>query len=361
MVPVGRITMVRTFPRGELLRATSFVAIPALIGPLVGPLAGGLIVAYWPWRMIFFVNIPIGLLGMYLAYRRMPDYRGGQSTPLDIGGLLLFGAGVALVSYVLEVFGEHTLSYIEAGLLMALGAALLFLYGLHARRTLFPLLQLNFFGVRTFRVSVVGSFVTRLGIGGMPFLLPLLYQIGLGHTPVGSGLLIMPQPLAAMGLRVFTPRILRVLGYRRVLLLNTLLIGGVIALFATVAPGTPAWVIVLEATAFGFLSSLQFTAMNTLAYADLTDAQASMGASIASTSQQMSMSFGVAIASLVTVLFLGGERNPDNPAMIAGIHRAFLALGGLTALSALLFIGLRPADGAAMVARDKKDSTGVVE
>ncbi len=351
MVPVGRITLVRTFARGELLRATSFVAIPALIGPLVGPLAGGLIVSYSHWRTIFVVNLPIGVLGMVLAWRHMPDYRSESRRPLDIIGLVLFGAGVAMVSYVLEIFGEHTLAPFGEALLLGMGAVCLVAYALHARRRAFPLLTLGYFKIRTFRVAVVGSFVTRLGIGGMPFLLPLLYQIGLGHSPVNSGLLIMPQPLAAMGVRVFVPRILRTLGYRRVLILNTVLVGVVIATFATIGPGTPVWVILVQAMAFGFLSSLQFTSMNTLVYSDLADQQASMGATIASTFQQMSMSFGVAVASLTTALFLGDTHHSvaNTSTMITGIHRAFLALGGLTVVSALLFVELRRGDGAAMV------------
>ncbi len=348
MVPVGRITLVRTFAKSELLRATSFVAIPALIGPLLGPLAGGLIVGYFHWRMIFFVNVPIGIAGILLAYWHMPDYRGTTRTPLDLVGLVLFGAGVALISYVLEIFGEHSLSLRSELFLMGVGLSLLFGYGFHSRTIAFPLLRLGFLRIRTFRTAVVGSFVTRLGVGGMPFLLPLLYQIGIGHTAVGSGLLIMPQPLAAMALRAFTPRILRTIGFRRVLLVNTVLMGLLIMLFATVGPGTSVWIIVAQATVFGFLSSLQFTSMNTLVYADLKDEDASMGATIASTAQQMSMSFGVAVASLATVLFIGGDRNPDNPALISGLHRSFLALGGLTVASALIFWRLKPTDGASV-------------
>jgi EmrB/QacA subfamily drug resistance transporter len=348
MVPVGRITLVRTFPKSELLRATSFVAIPALIGPLVGPLVGGLIVVYSHWRMIFFVNLPMGVLGILLAIRYMPDFRAERRAPLDIVGLTLFGAGVALVSYVLEIFGEHSLTLKSELFLFGVGVSLLVAYALHSRRLKHPLLMLDFFGIRTFRASVVGSFITRLGVGGMPFLLPLLYQIGMGHSPVESGLLIMPQPLAAMGLRAFTTRILRALGYRRVLLVNTVCIGGAIMLFAAVGPGTGVWQIALTSALLGFLSSLQFTSMNTLAYADLKDSQASMGATIASTAQQMSMSFGVAVASLTTLVFVGGNRNPSDPGMVRGLHSAFLALGGFTMISALIFWTLRSDDGAAV-------------
>jgi EmrB/QacA subfamily drug resistance transporter len=346
MMPVGRITLVRTFPRPELVRAMSFVAVPGLIGPLVGPLAGGLIVGYLHWRMIFFVNLPIGLAGMYLVLRHMPDYRAERSDPIDIVGLALFGSGIALFSYVLEIFGEHSLGARSVGFLLALSALLLFAYWRHTQTEPHPLLRLQLFRVRTFRTAVVGSYATRLGVGGMPFMLPLLYQIGLGYTPVQSGLLIMPQPLAAMGLKMLMPKILNRFGYRRVLVANTAVIGLVIMLFMTVRQGTPAALIVAMAFVLGFVSSMQYTSMNTLVFADLTDADTSAGSSIASTAQQMSMSFGVAIASLLAALFLGGDRSPDAAGMITGIHRTFLALGLMTVASSLVFRLLQPGDGA---------------
>jgi EmrB/QacA subfamily drug resistance transporter len=348
MVPVGRMTLVRTFPKSELVGAMSFVAIPALIGPFLGPLAGGLIVTYLHWRAIFFVNVPIGLAGLYMVYRRMPDYRTERPVPLDFVGLVLFGSGIGLLSYVLEIFGEHGLSVKTVLFLLGVSVLLLAAYLQHAKGVRYPLLRLKLFQIRTFRSAVVGSFVTRLGIGGLPFLLPLLYQIGMGFSPIQSGMLIMPQPLAAMTLKVFMPRIIMKFGYRTVLLSNTLLIGVVIVLFMTIGPGTPVWLIVAEAFAFGFFSSLQFTCMNTLVYADLTPSNTSMGSSIASTVQQMSMSFGVAVASLLTVLVLGGDRQPSPSQMISGIHWTFLILGILTVASTMVFRRLKDGDGAAV-------------
>jgi EmrB/QacA subfamily drug resistance transporter len=348
MVPVGRLTMVRTFAKSELFRAMSFVAIPSLIGPMLGPVVGGLIVGLFHWRVIFFVNLPIGLTGLYLVYRHMPEYRAERVDPLDFVGLALFGSGIALLSYVLEVFGEHTLSGREVSALLAISLVLLAGYGRHALVTEHPLLQLALFRIRTLRSAVVGSFITRLGAGGMPFLLPLLYQVGLGYSPVQSGLLIMPQSIAAMCLKMTMPYIVTRLGYRRVLLGNTMAIGLVIVLFATIGTGTPVWLIVLQATAFGFCSSLQYTSMSTLVYADVTEAQASMASTIASTSQQMSMSFGVAVASLVTALFIPDRFHSDAKQMIHGVHDAFLVLGAMTVLSAVVFSQLRDDDGEAI-------------
>jgi EmrB/QacA subfamily drug resistance transporter len=345
MVPVGRLTMVRSFAKSELFRAMSFVAIPGLIGPMLGPVAGGLIVGFLHWRMIFFVNLPIGLAGLYLVYRHLPDYRAEHVDPVDVNGLILFGSGIALLSYVLEVFGEHTLGTREIVGLLSISIVLLVGYGLHATAAPHPLLRLTLFRIRTLRVSIVGSFITRLGAAGMPFLLPLLYQVGLGYSPVQSGLLIMPQSMAAISLRLTMPHILARLGYRRVLLLNTVFIGIVIALFATIVPGTPVAMIVLQAVAFGFVSSLQYSSMNTLVYADVAEQDTSMASTIASTMQQMSMSFGVATASLVTALFIPDRFHSDAHEMVQGIHRAFLVLGGLTILSAMVFRELKNDDG----------------
>ena len=344
MVPVGRLTLVRTFAKSELVRAMSFVSIPALIAPMLGPIAGGLIVGYLHWRVIFFVNIPIGLIGLFLVYLHLPDYR-EHTNPLDVTGLILFGSGVALLSYVLEVFGEHTLNAREILGLLALSILLLAGYGFHAIKAAHPLLQLTLFRIRTFRAAVVGSFVTRLGIGGIPFLFPLLYQVGLGFTPIQSGLLMIPQAIAAMSLKPAMPRILARFGYRAVLVSNTLLMGLQTLLFATIGKGTPVWLMVIEVFFFGFYTSLQYTSMNTLVYADLTEEQESSASSIASTAQQMAISFGVASASLVTVFFLP-DRHSSNPAQfIHGIHRAFFVLGGMTLLSTIVFYQLKKGDG----------------
>ncbi|MGB2625758.1 MAG: DHA2 family efflux MFS transporter permease subunit [Candidatus Acidiferrum sp.] len=357
MVPVGRLTIVRTFAKSELIRAMSFVAIPGLIGPMLGPIAGGLIVGYLHWRVIFFVNIPIGLLGLVMVYLHLPDYREEHTSSLDVVGLVLFGSGVALLSYVLEVFGEHTLSTREIVSLLVISLALLAAYGLHATRSAYPLLKMVLFRVRTFRASVVGSFVTRLGIGGIPFLFPLLYQVGMGFTPIESGLLMMPQAIAAMSLKLTMPKILKRFGYRAVLISNTATIGVMILLFSTIGVGTAIWRIVLQLFCYGFFTSLQYTSMNTLVYADVSDEDSSNASTIASTMQQMSISFGVATASLVTAVFIPDRFKTNPPEIIHGIHHAFYVLGVMTILSTSVFLGLRKEDGDS-VSRQKMVHSG---
>jgi MFS family permease len=192
---------------------------------------------------------------------------------------------------------------------------------------------------------VSGGFFTRLGIGGVPFLLPLLYQVGLGFTPIQSGLLIMPQAIAAMSTKFLLPRILNRMGYRGVLVSNTVILGLLLLLFGTIGLGTPVWMIVLLAFCYGAFTSLQYTSMNTLVYADVTEEQTSNASSIASTMQQMSISFGVASAGLTTALFIPNRAHSNPVEMIHGVHEAFLVLGAFTILSTIIFRKLRRGDG----------------
>lgn len=350
MTPVGRLAIVRTFAKSELLAAMNFVIIPALIGPMLGPVVGGVIVHWLSWRQIFFVNVPVGLVALWLIRRHMPDYR-GQARPLDVIGLVLFGSGTALLSWLLEVFGEHQLDTTSTCVLLLLALALLSAYALHARRTPHPLLQLALFKVRTFRISVAGGFLTRLGLGGLPFLLPLLYQLGMGLPAWQSGLLMMPAAAAAMGMKLIVPRVLKRFGFRRVLIVNTVMIGVTIGLFSLVHAGTPFVFIVLLGLTQGFFSSLQFSGMNSMAYADIDSASSSMASTIASSTQQLSTSFGLACASLIAGWYLGNLPQTDRVAVTHALHLAFLTLGAMTMLSSLSFWSLRVNDGESLSGR----------
>jgi EmrB/QacA subfamily drug resistance transporter len=345
MMPVGRLAIIRTFPKSELLGAMNFVIIPALIGPLLGPTVGGLIVHLASWRAIFFVNVPVGLVALLLVFRYMPDYRGAERRPLDIIGMILFSCGTALLSWLLEIFGEHTLDPTTAVVMLALSVALLLAYGWHASGIEFPLLKLALFRIRTFRTAVLGGFATRLGVGGLPFLLPLLYQIGLGLPAWKSGLLMMPTALAAMGMKMISARLLSRFGYRQVLIVNTVCIGVTIGLFSVVKSGTPLSVIVVLGLMQGLFNSLQFSSMNTLAYADVAADDSSMASTISSSFQQLSMSFGLAAGSLVTAWFLGNVPQSNRVMVTSALHSAFVALSVVTILSSLAFWTLRREDG----------------
>jgi EmrB/QacA subfamily drug resistance transporter len=345
MTPVGRLAIVRTFAKSELLVAMNFVIIPALIGPLLGPTIGGLIVHWVSWREIFFVNVPTGIAALVIISRYMPDYHGDGRRPLDFVGLVLFGSGMAILSWLLEIFGEHDISVIEGAVLLLISLALLAAYVWHARQIEHPLIQLALFKIRTFRVSVGGGLIARLGIGGMPFLLPLLYQLGLGLPAWESGLLTMPSAAAAMGMKFLSSKVLRRFGFRSVLIVNTLLVGTTICLFSLVTAATPLAVIVLLAFAQGFFNSLQFSSVNGMAYADIAPSDSSMATSIASTMQQLSLSFGLACGSLLAGWYLGGVAQTDALAVQNALHRTFLTVGAVTMLSSLAFWTLRPGDG----------------
>ena len=345
MMPVGRLTIIRTFPKAELLQAMNFVIIPALIGPLLGPTVGGLIVHWLSWREIFFVNIPAGAVALCLIHLYMPDYYGDSSHPLDVIGLALFGSGTALLSWLLEIFGEHQIDTRLEAILFLLSVGFLAAYWRHAIRAPYPLLRQALFKVRTFRVSVIGGFITRLGVGGLPFLTPLLYQIGIGLPAWQSGLLMMPTAAAAMGMKLISIRVLGRFGYRNVLIVNTLMIGLTISLYSLVSLQSSLIEIVLIGLAFGFFNSLQFSAMNSMAYADIGSNESSMASTIASSFQQISMSFGLACGSLVTAWYLGGLEQSDRFAVTTALHHAFLTLGGLTIASSLSFWTLHADDG----------------
>lgn len=345
MIPVGRLAIIRTFPKSELLGAMNFVIIPALIGPLLGPTVGGFIVHWLSWREIFFINVPFGLIALFMVYRYMPDYRSSEPRPFDVIGLLLYGSGITLLSWLLEIFGAHGLDPLTAALVLGLSIALLLGYGWHASGHAHPLLRLALFRIRTFRVAVLGGFVTRLGVGGLPFLLPLLYQLGLGFPAWQSGLLMIPAALAAMSMKLISVRLLRRFGYRQVLIVNTLLIGVTIGLFSLVGTETSVAVIVVISLLQGFFTSLQFASMNSLAYADVTERDASMASTISSSLQQLSMSFGLAAGSLITGWFLGDVPQTDRALVSTALQHALLALSVLTLLSSLTFWKLHHDDG----------------
>jgi EmrB/QacA subfamily drug resistance transporter len=221
MAPVGRLALVRAFPRSEMIRVMNYVVIPVLMGPLLGPFVGGLVVNWLSWRMIFLMNLPFAVAGLAWSRRYMPDFRETDVPPLDVRGFVLFGSGVALLSYVLEIFGEHTAGAGAVIFLIGCSAVLLLAYGWHARKIQAPVIDIGLFRFRTFRLSIIGGIFSRLGLSGMPFLLALLYQIGLGYLPWAAGLLMMPQAAAAIVMKLLSKSLLARFGIRRVSIVNT--------------------------------------------------------------------------------------------------------------------------------------------
>lgn len=336
MMPVGRLALVRSFDKLDFIRALSIATIPGLIGPAVGPLLGGLFSVYLSWRMIFFVNIPFGIAGIWLTRRYMPDYRGAARVPLDVPGFLLLALGMGGLSWALEQAADA--AFLRALLVGVAASAFLYACFRRSAGVDAPIVDLRLLRIPSFRVAFVSGFATRLGVGGIFFLLTLLFQVGFGYSAIMAGLLQMPQAVAMMLMRFFVPGIIRQLGYRRVLLVNTALSGVLILLFATLTAATPVGLVCVQVFVYGFVMSLQYSAMNTLGFIDLAPAQASMGSSITSAVQNLSMSLGIAFASVLMTAFLAPGADPAH--YVAAFHATVIVLGLVTLASSLLFLRL---------------------
>jgi EmrB/QacA subfamily drug resistance transporter len=310
MVPVGRLVVLRTVDRSELVNALAWLTIPALLGPILGPPVGGFITTYFNWRWIFWINIPIAVLGIVLASIFITDIRSEERVRFDTIGFLLVGPGLAMFLTGGTLAGLGLLPGPVVGLLTALGAALLFLYVRHALRSDVPLIDLRLLRLRTFRASVTGGFLFRVGVGATPFLLPLMLQAGFGLSPFNSGLLTFATGIGAMVMKTLAAPILRRFGFRRVLVVNAILSAVFVAMPATFTPATPWFVMTGCLLVGGFLRSLEFTSINAVAYADVPSAQLSRATSFAAVLQELSGSVGVSVAALGlegTAWMLGGD------------------------------------------------------
>jgi EmrB/QacA subfamily drug resistance transporter len=346
MVPVGRLVVLRTTPKSELVAAMAYLTIPALLGPVIGPPLGGFIATYYTWHWIFLINIPIGLLGLVLTFLLIPNIREPRQEPLDLLGFGLSGVGLAATMLGFENLGRGVLPGNVVATLIGVGCLLLALFARHARRTPAPILDLSLFRLPTFRASVLGGFAFRAGIGALPFLLPLLLQAGFGFTPFESGLTTCAAAAGAMLMKITAPQILRRNGFRRVLVFNTLVCAAFMAANGLFRPSTPHAVLLAVLLAGGFFRSLQFTSLNTLAYAEIGAPVMSRATTLSSVGQQLSLTFGVGFGALMlhlTLAFTGqGALGADT------FWPAFLAIA-LVSMTALFFIVPLPREAGAEV------------
>jgi EmrB/QacA subfamily drug resistance transporter len=346
MVPVGRLVILRMVPKSELISALAWLTIPALLGPVMGPPLGGFITTYISWRWIFWINIPVGVLGVILATYFVANVREEDMPPLDVKGFILSGIGLAGLAFGLTTIGQGLFPPSAVLGLIAVGGLGCWLYVRHARQAKAPLLDLNLLKIETFYASVVGGFLFRVGIGAMPFLLPLLFQLGFGMTPFQSGLLTVAGAIGAVTMKATAARILRRFGFRRVLLINALVSSLFLAASALFQPGVPLIVIFAVLLVGGFFKSLQFTSINTLAYADIEPKAMSRATSFASVVQQLSLSAGVAIGALILELERMGRHATNVEA--SDFITAFLVVAAIAASSALIFVGLPQEAGASL-------------
>ncbi|MBM7062300.1 multidrug transporter subunit MdtD [Pseudomonas sp. UL073] len=344
MLPVGRLMVLRAYPRTELVRIMGFVTIPGLLGPLIGPTLGGWLVEYTSWHWIFLINLPVGALGCVAALSVMPDLRGPERSRFDTPGFLLFGAAMVLITIALEGLGELHLPHLRVLLLLFAGLACLAAYWLRAGRLEQPLFAPRLFHTRTFAVGILGNLFARLGSGALPFLVPLLLQVALGYSPATAGMSMIPLAISAMVAKGLARRLIERFGYRAVLTGNTLALGVGLCSLALIDPQHPYWLLLLQLAVLGGINSLQFTAMNTVTLIDLDDRSASSGNSLLSVVAQLSLSLGVACAAAL----LGGftaSIGQEVDSVLGAFQATFLCVGLLTMLAAAIFLQLTGEDG----------------
>jgi EmrB/QacA subfamily drug resistance transporter len=347
MTPVGRLVLVRTIDKRELVSAMAWVTIPALIGPVVGPPVGGFITTYASWHWIFLINIPIGVVGIILVLLYIDPVPAEYQEPFDATGMLLAGAGVAGLAFGLSVAGLDMLPLPVVVALIVGGAISMAAYLAHARRVPAPILDFSLLRYPTFNASLVGGFLFRLGIGALPFLLPLMLQTGFNMTPFQSGLVTFAGALGAIGMKTVAARTINRFGFKRVLIFNALISASFIAAIAVFQPGMPVSVLIAILLVGGFFRALEFTASNTIAYAEVEPRRMSRATALASVGQQLSISAGVAVGALMVDLSLRWRGAASTNDLMAGdFTAAFLVVAAISAASALWFWRL-PADAGA--------------
>jgi MFS family permease len=357
MVPVGRLVILRTIPRSEFVAALAWLTIPALVGPVVGPPIGGFITTYFSWRWIFWINLPVAALGIILATLYVPNVKGERVSRFDYVGFILSGVGLAAL-----VSGSALadLSGIPIGLVIGLfvvGTISVILYVFHARHAEAPILDLKLLRYPTFRAGIVGGSLFRLGVGALPLLLPLLFQLGFGMTPLSSGLLTFVAAIGAIGMKTAAGTILRRFGFRNVLALNSIISGAFIAAPALFTPVTPVWVMLAVLFVGGFFRSLQFTCINAISVAEVDQLEMSQATSFTSVFQQLALSLGITVGASILQLSLAFRRSET---LIAGdFLPAFLVVGVISALAFISFARLPRDAGEEVAGRKRVDSAAV--
>jgi EmrB/QacA subfamily drug resistance transporter len=350
MTPVGRLILVRSIDKRVLVNAMALVTIPALIGPICGPPLGGFITTYFSWHWIFIINVPIGVLGIAMVTFFIPDVAAERPPAFDFIGFVLSGLGIGGLAFGFSVLGLALLPPRWIAALIGVGAVAAVAYVLHARRTPTPILDLGLFKLATFRASIFGGFIFRLGIGALPFLLPLLLQIGFKLTPFESGLITFTAAVGAIFMKAAVATILKHFGYRPVLVYNSLISAAFLAACAMFQPGVSFAAMIAILLAGGFFRSLQFTAVNTIAYAEIEPSLMSRATAITSVAQQLALSSGVAIGALVVQITM--LLRHDALMSAADFPPAFLIVAASTAAASLIFVRLPGDAGAVMAGRE---------
>jgi EmrB/QacA subfamily drug resistance transporter len=347
MVPVGRLILVRSVPKSELIGAMVLMGMPAMIGPILGPIVGGFVTTYASWHWIFWMNVPIGVLGLILATIYIDDVRETDVKRFDWVGFFLSSVGLTGTLFGMDAATSRNAPDPFALVILAAGLICGALYVRHAKRVDNPILDLNLMKLQTFRASVTGGSVFRLGVGAVPFLLPLLMQEGFGYSPFDSGLVTFFSAAGSLGMRSLARRVLRQFGFRSVLMWNALIASFFIVLCACLNPSMPQALMMAIIFCGGVFRSLEFTALNTIAFAEVDNPQMSQATSFSQMAQRLSLSTGVAISAFI--LHHASGNAPHIP--LSAFAWAFAIVGLLSATSCVTFIGLAEDAGAELAGR----------
>ena len=335
MTPVGRLVLLRSIDKSALVNAMAWVTVPALVGPVIGPPLGGFITTYFSWHWIFLINIPIGVLGIFMALRYIDPIRSENPERFDLYGLVLAGMGLGGIAFGLSVAGLNLLPWTVVVALVAVGSISMTLYVIHARRTGSPVLDFSLLRLPTLRASIIGGFLFRLGIGALPFLLPLLMQVGFGLSPFQSGLVTFSSAVGAMGMKTLAARIIRTFGFRNIMVINAIVSSMFLAASALFTASTPLLLIMIILVVGGFFRSLQFTAINTVAYAEVEPAQMSRATTLVSVYQQLAISSGLAVGAFSVEATMMVRHVGELTA--AEFPPAFIVVAIISAVSAYFF------------------------
>jgi EmrB/QacA subfamily drug resistance transporter len=331
MMPVGRLVLLRAVPRDQLVSAMTWVLVPGLIGPVVGPPLGGFLVDNLSWRWIFYINVPIGILGMALAWRFISDVRETRRTPFDVLGMVLSGASLSCLMFGFELASRGATSAWQTALIAAAGIACGACYIRHASHIHHPILDLRLMRVRSFALSVWAGSFTRITGGALPFLLPLMMQLGFGDSATRSGIITFASAAGAMLMKAAGVPLLRRYGFRNVLMWNGLVATLFLMSSALFRPGWPLWAIYAMLLAGGFFQSLQFTAYNTVAYANISAKRMSAATSFYTTFQQLMLSAGICAAA--SVLSASATLRHHAVPTLADFSTTWIVLGIITLIA----------------------------
>ena len=341
MTPVGRLILLRSFPRARLVSAMNWMTIPAMIGPTVGPIVGGVLTSYASWRWVFYLNIPMGILGAVLGFFLFENFRAPAPQRFDIGGFLIAALGLFLFEFAIENLGRPMIAPWVGEAFFPISLAILYLYVRHARRAAAPVLDLNLLKIKTFRIGSVIGGVCRMGLDATPFMLPLLFQVGFAFSPMQAGSLTFSSTLGAMLVRSGSRSLLRWLGFRMTLIAGALGAAAVTALFAALSADTPTWIVVACVLVSGCVRSIQYLALNTISFADVPSSLLSRSTSVSGVFQQLARGFGVALGAALLAIVAGQEH-----VTVGNFRVVFLLIAAIPLASVVGFMQLGEDDGA---------------